>query len=224
MPVMAVIHPSSSTQSSSAPPGLPLGNQPRWNRPSREVMWTSARSSTTCVNTACANWSCTRIGWPGTEPPGAEPKARRSWRVQVAGHPLPRCHHSDQGFRGRSATLTCPCGFPPVLWRSFLSAPGELSVTIEPGRAASGMPRTTKRTRADGKPSALWSALPSAARPGDHQPPRVPMHVMHRLVARSRAFPPEAMTGLLSLIRLHSPGGGSRIQPHFGGCTSSSVM
>lgn len=57
-----------------------------------------------------------------------------------------------------------------------------------------------------------------------HQLPRVPMHVMHRLVARSCAFPPVATAGLPSLMRSHFPGGGSRIHPHFGGRTSSSVM
>jgi hypothetical protein len=50
------------------------------------------------------------------------------------------------------------------------------------------------------------------------------MHVMHRLVARNCAFPPVAMAGLLALIRSQTPGDGSRIQPHFGGRTSSSVM
>lgn len=36
---------------------------------------------------------------------------------------------------------------------------------IEPSRAASGVARTTKRTRADGTPSALWSAIPQHSAP-----------------------------------------------------------
>jgi hypothetical protein len=52
---------------------------------------------------------------------------------------------------------------------SRVRLPGQICpspvVPIEPSRAASGVPRTTKRTRADGKPSVLWSAIPQHSTP-----------------------------------------------------------
>jgi hypothetical protein len=118
----------------------------------------------------------------------------------------------SRGLSSLSTDTSCPLTSNPVVLPSNRVVP----------HPACPEPRNERGPTASRRSSGQLSH--STARPAAHQPPRVHMHVMHRLVACSCAFPSVAMAGLLSLIRPQSPGDGSRIQPHFGGRTSSSVM
>jgi hypothetical protein len=155
-------------------------------------------------------------GWVNVGRPGPEvvrgrpaPRAHRTARARARGR-TPRLDDRGTGFtvQGQFCQLTSN----PVALPSNRVVP----------HPACPEPRNERGPTASRRSSGQLSH--STARPAAHQPPRVPMHVMHRLVACSCAFPPVAMAGLLALIRSQSPGDGSRIQPHFGGRTSSSAM